>query len=161
MLEWSSSRSVATGFAEFPFDPTWLTAMSLCADAAADLEHRSAAQALAELLAPWRDQFAFTGLTCNGSIARSLGLALATAGRLDEADEAFAQAAAVHEHVGAPIELARTQVNWARMLASRGRPGDPDRARALLDDALSTAIRLGLATIQAQAQTLRAELAAT
>lgn len=151
---------VASGFTEFPFDPPWLTAMSLCADAAAYLEHRTAAQTLAELLAPWRDQLAFTGPTCNGSIARPLGLALATAGRLDEANEAFAHAAAVHETIEAPIELARTQLNWARMLASRGRPGDPDRARALLDDALRTAIRLGLATIQTQAQALRADLAA-
>jgi len=58
-------------------------------------------------------------LTCSGSVARPLGLALATAHSFNEADQAFAQAAAVHERIDAPIELARTQVNWARMLASR------------------------------------------
>ncbi len=87
---------------------------------------------VAELLAPWRDQFAFTGITCDGSVARPLGVALATAGRFDEADEAFVQAVAIHERIDAPIELARTQVNWARMLASRGQPGDarPSHARS-------------------------------
>ena len=111
----------------------WLTAMTLSADVAAYLEHRAAAPLLAELLAPWRDQLAFSGMTCEGSVARPLGLALATAGRFDEADEAFAQAAAVHERIDAPIELARTRVNWARMLSSRGQSGDPERARELLD----------------------------
>ena len=64
-------------------------------------------------------------MTCEGSVARPLGLALATAGRFDEADEAFAEAAAVHERIDAPIELARTRVNWAQMLTSRGQSGDP------------------------------------
>ena len=149
----------ANGFTDFPFDATWLTAMTLSADAAASLEHRAAARLLAELLAPWRDQLAFTGITCDGSVARPLGLALATAGRLDEADEAFAQAAAVHERIDAPIELARTRVNWAQMLTSRGQPGDLDRTRELLDTALSTATNLGLATIQRHARTLRAKIA--
>jgi hypothetical protein len=91
-------------------------------------------------------------------VARPLGLALATAGRLDEANEAFAQAAAVHERIDAPIELARTQVDWARMLSDRGRAGDPERSRELLDKGLTTATRLELATIKRHAQTVLATL---
>jgi DNA-binding SARP family transcriptional activator/tetratricopeptide (TPR) repeat protein len=151
---------VTSRFSDFPFDVGWLTSMSACADVTAYLQHRSAATMLAELLEPWRDQLAFTGLTCTGSVARSLGCALATAGRFDEADEAFAQAVAVHERIEAPTELARTRVDWARMLASRAQPGDADRARTLLDPALSTASNLGLATIERQAQTLLDNLAA-
>jgi DNA-binding SARP family transcriptional activator len=150
---------VANGFAEFPFDITWLTAMTLCAEVAAYLNNTAAATLLAELIAPWRDQLAFTGITCAGSVARPLGLALATAGRFDEADDAFAQAAAVHERIDASIELARTQVNWARMLVRRGQPGDADRARALLDPALATASNLGLATIHREGQSILARLA--
>jgi class 3 adenylate cyclase/tetratricopeptide (TPR) repeat protein len=150
----------ADDFTEFPFDNTWLAALTPCAEAAASLEHRTAARLLAELLEPWRDQLEFNALACGGSVARPLGLALATAGRLDEANDAFAQAAAVHERIAAPIELARTQVDWARTLASRGQPGDPNRARALLNSALSTANHLGLATIQRHAQVLLATLAA-
>jgi tetratricopeptide (TPR) repeat protein len=145
---------VASRFTEFPFNGTWLTAMTFSADAAAYLEHREAAPILAELLAPWRDQLACTGVTCEGSVARPLGLALATVGRVDEADDAFAQAVAVHERMDAPIELARTQVNWARMLAGRDQPGDAYRAHELLQRARSTASRLGLVTIQRQAEAL-------
>jgi hypothetical protein len=132
--------------------------MSRCAEAACYLEHRSAAGLLAELLAPWRHQLAFTTVTCTGSVARPLGLALATAGRLDEADEAFMEAAAVHQRIKAPIELARTRVNWARMLVGRGQPGDLHRAHELLRLASTTANELGLVTIQRQAQSLLAIL---
>jgi len=79
---------------------------------------------------------------------------------LDEADTAFAQVAAVNECIHAPIELARTQVDCPRMLASRAQPGDPDRARAILHPALTTASDLGLATIERQAQTLLSKPAA-
>ena len=150
---------VANRFADFTFDITWLHAMTFCAEAAATLEHRAAAALLAELIAPWRDQLDFGGLICNGSVAGPLGLALATAGRFDEANEAFSQAAAVHERIDAPIELARTRVNWAQMLTSRGQSGDLDRTRELLDNALTTATGLGLATIQRRARTLRAKIA--
>jgi DNA-binding SARP family transcriptional activator/tetratricopeptide (TPR) repeat protein len=151
----------ANGFIDVPFDIGWLTAMTWCADAAASLGDRAAASLLAGLLSPWRDQLGFSALTCGGSVARPLGLALATAGRFDEADEAFTQAAAVHERVDAPIELARTQIDWAGMFASRAEPGDADRARALLGPALSTANNLGLAMIQRQAEALLSKLAAT
>ena len=151
---------VTSRFSEFPFDLGWLTSMSACADVAGYIEHRSAATLLATLLAPWRDQLAFTGITCTGSVARSLGVALATSGRLDEADEAFVQAVAVHERIDAPIELARTQLDWARMFVSRRQPGDLDRARSLLDAAGTTATSLGLATIERQAETLLANLGA-
>jgi tetratricopeptide (TPR) repeat protein len=147
-------------FTDFPFDIVWLTAMTWCADAAAFLEDRAAASLLADLLAPWRDQLDFSALTCGGSVARPLGLALATAGRFDEAERAFAQAAAVHERIDAPIQLARTQADWAGMFASRAEPGDADRACALLRPALATADNLGLALIQRQAKTLLSKLAA-
>jgi hypothetical protein len=79
---------------------------------------------------------------------------------VDEADTAFAQAAAVNERIHSPIELARTHIDCARMLASRAQPGDSDRARALLHPALTTASDLGLVTIELQAQTLLSKPAA-
>jgi DNA-binding SARP family transcriptional activator/tetratricopeptide (TPR) repeat protein len=149
---------VANGFSDVQFQTTWLSAMTLAAETASHLEHRAAALLLADLLAPWRSQLAFNGITCEGSVAHPLGLALATAGRFDEADDAFAQAAAVHERIGAPIELARTQLDWARISATRDRPGDRDRALRLLDPALATATNLGLATIERQARSLLAAI---
>jgi tetratricopeptide (TPR) repeat protein len=151
---------VTSGFSGFPFDLGWLTNMSACAEVAGYLEHQSAAALLTELLEPWRDQIAFTGITCTGSVARSLAVVLATVGRFDDAEDAFVQAAAVHERIEAPIQLARTHVGWARMLVSRGRSGDSDTARRLLDGALATADRLGAGTIRRQAQSLLVELGA-
>ena len=148
----------SNGFSHIPFHTTWLTAMTLCAEVAGHLGHRTAAAVLAELLAPWCDQLAYTGMTCEGSVARPLGLALATTRRFEEADDAYTQAAAVHELLDAPIELARTQVDWARMLSDRGRAGDLERARELLDAALTTATELGSATIEQQARALLATL---
>jgi tetratricopeptide (TPR) repeat protein len=151
---------VAGGFEQLAFDVTWLTAMTHCAEVAAHLEHRRAAEMLIELLSPWRDRLVSTGITCNGSAARPLGLVLATAGRLDEADDAFAQAAAVHERIDAPIELARTRLNWAEVLVVRDRRGDRDRALELLESAARTAEALGLGTVRHLARALLVELRA-
>jgi hypothetical protein len=149
---------VEHGFEQFGFDVTWMTAMMYCAEVAAHLEHRRAAEMLTELLAPWRERFVSTGIAWAGSVARPLGLVLGAAGHLDAADEALAEAAAVHERIDAPIELARTRVDWARVMVIRDRPGDRDRARQLLGLALSTAETLGLATIKRRAQSLLGEL---
>ena len=149
---------VEHGFEQLAFDVAWLTAMMHCAEVAAHLEHRRAADMLAELLAPWRGRFVSTGIAWAGSVARPLGLVLGAAGRLDEADEALAQAASAHQRIDAPIELARTRVDWACVLMMRGRRGDHDRAREQVGLALSTAETLGLATIKRRAQALLGEL---
>jgi DNA-binding SARP family transcriptional activator/tetratricopeptide (TPR) repeat protein len=149
---------VVRGFHDLPFDATWLSTMASCAETAARLQLHEASAALVELLAPWRDRFVSMGITCSGSIARPLGLVLAAANRLDEADHAFAEAAAIHERIEAPIELARTHINWAHMLATRKRPGDTEKARGLLEAALETADRLGLGTVERDARELLDEL---
>ncbi len=144
----------ASCFADLRFDVTWLTVMTACAEVVASLDDRAAASVIAELLRPWREQLAFAVITCRGSVARPLGLALSTAGRLDEADDAFAQAAAVNARIDAPIELALTQVQWAGMLVRRDRGGDLDAARALAVASRVTAVRLALPTIHRQAEAL-------
>jgi tetratricopeptide (TPR) repeat protein len=123
---------VANGFTDFPFNGTWLTAMTLSADVAGYLEHRPAASVLADLLEPWRGQLAYNGITCQGSVFRPLGVVLATAGRLDEADEALAQAAAVHERIDAPLSSrARTSTGRAcsQAAADRAIPTGPQGSR--------------------------------
>jgi DNA-binding SARP family transcriptional activator len=141
-------------FAALPFDSTWLAAASASAETAAALDDLSAASILADRLVPWRDQFVFTGVVCRGSVERPLALALTTAGRLDDAEDAFVRATRRHEEVAAPIELARTELDCARMLQKRARAGDIARAHVLLENAATTARRLGLASIQRDAETL-------
>jgi len=60
----------------------------------------------------------------------------------------------VHERVGAPVWLARTRLDWGRVLLTHGRPGDPERGRELLEQTLATARELGFATIECRASTL-------
>jgi hypothetical protein len=53
------ARDVATAFDEYPYDITWLTAMSNCAATAVRLQNREA-QLLHNRLAPSADNLAFT-----------------------------------------------------------------------------------------------------
>jgi tetratricopeptide (TPR) repeat protein len=96
------------------------------------------------------------GIIAIGVVDVALG-ALATAlGRNDEAEGHFEAAAAWCTRVGAAPSLASTRLEWARMLLSRHQPGDAQRARELLRQALATAEKLGLRSIQQRAVTLLA-----
>jgi hypothetical protein len=70
------------------------------------------------------------------------------------AEEHFRAAAATHERVQAPIWLARTRLEWARMLLGRSKVGDVEQASELLRPALATARDVGLANIERQAAVL-------
>jgi class 3 adenylate cyclase/tetratricopeptide (TPR) repeat protein len=139
----------ADGFRAFPFDGTWTSFMTIYAHVAATVRNQRAAAGLIEQIEPWRDQVATSGTSIwNGSIAHGLGLALATIQRYDDAEEAFAQAAAVHESMCAPLLLARTRLEWARLLGRRDRPGDRARACDLARAAHSVAADLAANSIE-------------
>jgi hypothetical protein len=142
-------QDVADGFSKFSFDMIWTAMMATYAQVAAHLGDRRAATALADLLEPWRNQIATPGLQIwGGSIAHALGLTLSTIERFDEAEAAFAQAANVHERMCAPILLARTRLEWARMLCRRDRDGDQARAVQLAEAAHAVAAELGAGAIE-------------
>ncbi|MGH8972578.1 MAG: hypothetical protein ACRD0C_05180 [Acidimicrobiia bacterium] len=88
--------------------------------------------------------------TASGSVAHYLGVLATTTGDFDEAAARFA-AAAVHERIGAPTWLARTRLEWARMLLTRRRSGDGEQAREILGQALDAARDLGLRTVERRA----------
>ena len=127
-----SAPDFADGFASLPGDSTWLSALHWYADVAARLDASGPAAALVDLIAPWRDLVSNTGITSSGSAASTLGVALATCGRVDEASEAFEQGLAVNGALDAPILLARTHLDYARMLL---RSGEPERARPHVETA--------------------------
>jgi len=87
----------------------------------------------------------------SGSVSYYLGLLATTLGRFDETDSRFAAAEATHERIDTPSWLARTRLERARMLLTRHQPGDAERARELLRQALATARELGLANIERRA----------
>ena len=67
-----------------------------------------------------------------GAADRYLGGLATVLGRYDEAEGHFEAAHRLHERLGAPLWLARGQLDHARMLLRRARPGDDPRARELL-----------------------------
>jgi hypothetical protein len=134
--------------------------MACYARVAATVGDRLAAARLVELLDPWRHQMSISGsvVAPGGSIAHALGLVLTTLGRYNEAEEAFAEAATIHDRIGAPILLADTRLEWARLLVRHDR--DRERARDLANAAQVTAAALGAASIERGARELLASLEA-
>jgi DNA-binding CsgD family transcriptional regulator len=63
--------------------------------------------------------------------------------RYEEAEGHFAAALAIHERIAAPLWVARTNLEWARMLSSRRQPGDVERAGSLLQVAQGAFHSLG------------------
>jgi class 3 adenylate cyclase len=134
-----------------PVTITWLEATVNSAAVCAHLGDRAAATMLLDLLLPYEDYLAGMAITWAGCVSYYLGLLSATLARFEEADSYFTAASAAHARLGAPIWLARTQLEWARMLIARGEPGDAERARELLEEALTSARELGLANIERRA----------
>ena len=88
------------------------------------------------------------------SVSFHLGLLARVLERYDTADTHFAEAVADHERIGAPAFLARTRLEWAKMLLSRGGTGDDERAHVLVDDAATVAHKLGLTGVEREAAAL-------
>ncbi len=88
------------------------------------------------------------------SVSFHLGLLAGFLGRRDDAEHHFTVAAGEHERIGAPTYLARTRLEWARMLLTFGTPGDEGRAHAMLGAASATARELGLLGVERDATAL-------
>ena len=137
-----------------PFDIYWLVAMANWATVAAHLGDTEQAERLVAALLPYSRQAVPLVALPTPSVAHHLGLLTATLGRYDEADGHFRDAVAIHERLGAAHWVARTRLEWARMLLARAQPGDAGRAQDLLRRALGTAQELGLASVERRAAPL-------
>ncbi|MGH8973221.1 MAG: ATP-binding protein [Acidimicrobiia bacterium] len=144
----------ANDFSDLPYDLTWGTSLSALSQVCGRLEDREAAAVLFEKLRPSSGVVSHSVVFTLGAIDRYLGLLAATLGRFDEAEAYFRSAARLHEEIGAPAWLARTHLDWGRLLVQRGGPGDTDRPRRLLNQALATALDLGLCTVERRARSL-------
>jgi hypothetical protein len=143
----------ATGFAHPTNNVGWLMFMSECAWVCARLGRDDCVPRLRSMLEPYADQLVVGGFAgwVTGPVAFYLALLATTIGDWPEADAQFAATAATHERINAPTSLARTRLEWARMLLARAEPGDADRATDLLRQALDTARALGLPPIEREA----------
>jgi len=128
----------AQSFADIPQDGDWMIAITLLADVVADLRDAPRAALLYDMLAPYRRQNVVIGLAaaCLGSAARYLGRLAATAGRNDQAAELFEDALHANARLGAVVELAHTQVDYAALLAGERRGTELIEAAARTADEL-------------------------
>ena len=146
----------AAGFVHPRHTLGWLLFMVQCAAVTAGLGRKDCVPPLRSALEPYADQLVIAGFAgwIGGSVSLYLAMLAATAGDYPQAEVDFAAAAATHERIGAPMWLARTRVEWARMLLARGAAGDTERATELLGPALATARDLGLEKIERDAAAL-------
>jgi tetratricopeptide (TPR) repeat protein len=144
----------------FPADILWLLGMCSSAAVCAAFKDPDRASVLYPGLLPYpRHLVTYGGGTIvNGSGAHYLGVLATILARFDDAEEHFAAAQAIHDALGAPTWLARTRLEWARMLLIRRGPGDAERARELLGQVLDKARELGLVGVERHAVALMGDL---
>lgn len=144
-----------SNFTGLPLDTTWLRGMTDCAAACAWLGDHQRAALLYDLLSPYASQVPVVGLgIVAGSVSHYLGILATTLGRFDGAEAHFATGASTHARIGASTWFARTHLEWARMLLTRREPGDAERARDLLSEAVATAREFGLGNVERRAVAL-------
>lgn len=132
-------------FAALPRDCEWLFCLSILGEVAAHLGDRGRAGVLYRMLLPYAQVNAMAaGEAPIGPVARYLGILATTMSRHDDAAAHFEEAIEIDARVGARPWLAHTQDDYARMLLERAGPGDEERGRALLDEAVSTYRELGM-----------------
>ena len=125
----------ARRFAEIPPDGDWMITVTLLTELAIALEDRGAAEQLYELLAPYERQNVVIGLgaVCLGSSCRYLGGLARVMGDRARAAAHYERALANNAKLGAVIELAHTELDYAELL------GRGARARALVASAAAAA----------------------
>jgi AAA ATPase-like protein len=152
-------RLVETGFECLPWDLNWGPSLALAATLCHHLHHQRGATAIYQLIEPYSDLAAGHSLLFAGGFSHALGLLATTLGHYDEVEARFAAALALHERLDAPVWLARTRLEWGRMLAQRGSSVDDERARGLLGQALDFGRHLPQPVIEARAAAALREIA--
>jgi tetratricopeptide (TPR) repeat protein len=134
-----------------------VAAMAALAETCAFLGDAARAAMLYDRLAPYDGRNVIVGPAIGsfGPVSRFLGLLAATMRRWDEAEAHFAAALDLAVRMAAPPFIARILHDHAAMLVACGRPADLERARTLLDEAIATADRLGMARVLERANALR------
>lgn len=126
------------GFASFPYDQNWLTAMAQLAGVSTALGDRTGAEILYDRMLPFESRLAYgVGHGCALSpIALHLGQCAALLGRPTDACRHFETALAISERMRARPWLARIRFAYAGTLAQCG---ERERARTLVEGARTTA----------------------
>ena len=143
--------AVTNGLA-VPRDAAWLITNWIWALAAADTQHRPAAEILFSRLTSWADHHATNGFVYTGSIAHILAMLAVVLGRPADANAYFAQALEAHTNAGARAFIVWTKALWGRFLIDQSNPDDRLRGQMLVGEALSVAASDGYPLIERAAR---------
>jgi class 3 adenylate cyclase/tetratricopeptide (TPR) repeat protein len=145
------------GFDRMPRNGNWITALHFLGRACGLLGDASRAAALHALLRPYQGRFAIT--TTGGARFCSndalLGLLAATMGDLDGAAGHFEASLRLDVAARNFAYKVLTGRDYARMLLRRRAPGDLERARDVIDEALVTARAAGMVALVSQLEAQR------
>ena len=140
---------------DLPHDVTWATAVVRYGEIAAYLAHEPAARWVYDQLAPIRDQFVVNVTVVAGAAALTRGVLATLLGMFDEAEFELGQAAEVHERMGAPYWLARTELAQADLALKRGGPASTETVTRWLGSAETAIARYGFHGLDTQAEPIR------
>jgi class 3 adenylate cyclase/tetratricopeptide (TPR) repeat protein len=121
-------------------DPLLLGALTAWAETAASLGDAESADILYEKLLPWPTSVQAHD-PLEGVVAHYLGQLATVLDRYDDAHAHFTQALTLNEGLRAPFPVARTHLEWGRMLLTRSQPTDAVAARTHLEIARDLARR--------------------
>ncbi|GIJ54861.1 hypothetical protein [Virgisporangium aurantiacum] len=150
--------------ADLPRSSSWLGTMVGAAEAAYLLGDADTAATVYDLLAPFADRPAVTGLgvACYGSVHHALGTAALTTaglttGAADRAVTHFAAAVAANRALGHRPATVHSRWRHATALTLRGGPDDYALARRERETAAAAAAALGMAPTTGDAETAAVE----
>jgi DNA-binding CsgD family transcriptional regulator len=143
------SRLRGDGFASIRHDGLRTAALTYLADACVALGDVQSAPLLYQELEPLAGGNIRVGqaVACYGAADRYLGMLSAVVGNWDAAQAHFEAALHLNRRMGVHTWTAHTAYQFARMLRSRGRPADQQRADELIAEATRAAERFGLTAL--------------
>ena len=152
-------RLAGSDLAALPRDVTWSVNLALLALACHRLGDAGRAVGVRGLLEPYADRNIVVGrfgAMYLGPAAYFLGLLDLTLDRPEQAAGRFEHAAALAGRMQAHPMVAMSREGQARALLALDRPGDRQRAAALLGEVVATAEQLGIHRLGERARALRA-----
>ena len=149
----------AHDFEDFPRDLAWLGMVAVLSLVCADLDDRARAGSLYRMLLPFEDRnLVLLNCLCLGPGSYYLGLLAATMDEPEVAAIHFERSLSACSSMGARPALANSCLAFAELLVERAHAEDLTRAKALLEEATSTALELGMAPLATRAAALQARI---
>src|SRR6185295_16659891 len=129
---------------DVPRDPWWLLTLCYLSWGVSEVGDLERAQTLYDLLTPYAGRCATMGVNILGPVSRFLALLATTLGRGAEARAHFDAALEMNERLGGRPTLARTQLDYARLLFREEAVAERHAALRLCIAAIETAQQLGM-----------------